>query len=297
MDNKTNINWYPGHMAKTKRLINEKKDLIDVVFEVIDARIPYSSRIKDIDNIIKNKPKLLIMTKIDLCDMDETKKWMSYYEELGYYVIGVDLKNNKNIDKIIDKSKEILNELNEIKQNRGINKKTLRALIIGIPNVGKSTLINRLVGKKAAAVGNKPGVTKNLGWIRIGGFLELLDSPGILWPKLDNKTVALNLASMAAIKEEILPIDEVAIYILNVLSKYYPVFLKERYDIDAIDKDNIIDTLDIIGKKRGAIIKGGEIDYKKVYNLIMKDLTEGLLGPITFDRFDSFNNTKEDGND
>ena len=291
MDNKTNINWYPGHMAKTKRLINEKKDLIDVVFEVIDARIPYSSRIKDIDNIIKNKPKLLIMTKIDLCDMDETKKWMSYYEELGYYVIGVDLKNNKNIDKIIDKSKEILNELNEIKQNRGINKKTLRALIIGIPNVGKSTLINRLVGKKVTAVGNKPGLTKSLDWIRIGEFLELLDSPGMLWPKIDDKTTALNLSSMTAIKEEILPIDEISIYILKMISKYYPLSLKERYGIEEVLDDNIIDVIDLIGKRRGAIVKGGEIDYQKVYNIIMRDLKEGYLGSLTFDRFD---NMKED---
>jgi len=286
-----NINWYPGHMAKTKRLINEKKDLIDVVFEVIDARIPYSSRIKDIDNIIKNKPKLLIMTKIDLCDMDETKKWMSYYEELGYYVIGVDLKNNKNIDKIIDKSKEILNELNEIKQNRGINKKTLRALIIGIPNVGKSTLINRLVGKKVTAVGNKPGLTKSLDWIRIGEFLELLDSPGMLWPKIDDKTTALNLSSMTAIKEEILPIDEISIYILKMISKYYPLSLKERYGIEEVLDDNIIDVIDLIGKRRGAIVKGGEIDYQKVYNIIMRDLKEGYLGSLTFDRFD---NMKED---
>lgn len=286
-----NINWYPGHMAKTKRLINEKKDLIDVVFEVIDARIPYSSRIKDIDNIIKNKPKLLIMTKIDLCDMDETKKWMSYYEELGYYVIGVDLKNNKNIDKIIDKSKEILNELNEIKQNRGINKKTLRALIIGIPNVGKSTLINRLVGKKVTAVGNKPGLTKSLDWIRIGEFLELLDSPGMLWPKIDDKTTALNLSSMTAIKEEILPIDEISIYILKMISKYYPLSLKERYGIEEVLDDNIIDVFDLIGKRRGAIVKGGEIDYQKVYNIIMRDLKEGYLGSLTFDRFD---NMKED---
>lgn len=286
-----NINWYPGHMAKTKRLINEKKDLIDVVFEVIDARIPYSSRIRDIDNIIKNKPKLLIMTKIDLCDMDETKKWMTYYEELGYYVIGVDLKNNKNIDKIIDKSKEILNELNEIKQNRGINKKTLRALIIGIPNVGKSTLINRLVGKKVTAVGNKPGLTKSLDWIRIGEFLELLDSPGMLWPKIDDKTTALNLSSMTAIKEEILPIDEISIYILKMISKYYPLSLKERYGIEEVLDDNIIDVFDLIGKRRGAIVKGGEIDYQKVYNIIMRDLKEGYLGSLTFDRFD---NMKED---
>jgi ribosome biogenesis GTPase A len=279
------INWYPGHMAKTKRLIKEKKDLIDAVFEVIDARIPYSSKIKDIDNLIKDKPRLLIMTKSDLCDMSETKKWINHYESLGYTVIAVDLLNNKNIDLILQKSKEILTRLNEKKNMRGITKKNLRVLIVGIPNVGKSTLINRLVGKKATVVGNRPGVTKSLDWIRVGDFLELLDSPGILWPKFDNDRVALNLAAMSAIKEEILPLDDVAVYILKTLNKYYPTSLKERYGIDNVDVDDIVSTLDKIGQKRGAMLKGGYIDYKKVYNFIMKDLTEGSLGPVTFDRY------------
>jgi ribosome biogenesis GTPase A len=283
-DNKTNIHWYPGHMAKTKRLIKEKKDLIDVIFEVIDSRIPYSSKIKDIDNIISNKPKLLIMTKIDLCDMNETKKWINYYENLGYIVIGVDLLNNKNINMILEKSKEILNNLNEVKKKKGLTKKSIRALIIGIPNVGKSTLINRLVGKKAVNVGNRPGVTKDLSWVRIGDFIELMDSPGILWPKLDNEQVARNLASFMAIREEILPVDDVSIYILKTLYKYYPEYLKNRYDIDQIDED-IINTLDLIGKKRGAILKGGTVDYSKVYSIIMRDLTDGAFGPVTFDRY------------
>lgn len=283
--NKANINWYPGHMAKTKRLIKEKKNLIDVVFEVIDARIPFSSKIKDIDDIIKEKPKLLIMTKIDLCDMIETKKWATYYENKGYTVIGVDLINNKNIDQIINKSKDILKELNIKKKSKGIQKTSLRALIIGIPNVGKSTLINRLVGKKATVVGNRPGVTKSLGWIRIDSFLELLDSPGILWPKLDNDIVALNLAAMTAIREEVLPIDDVVIYILTSLNKYYPEALKKRYGVEYIDNDNIIDTLDKIGKRRGAIIRGGEVDYNKVYSIIRGDLINGSLGLVTFDRY------------
>ncbi|MDD3305055.1 MAG: ribosome biogenesis GTPase YlqF [Bacilli bacterium] len=283
--NKVNINWYPGHMAKTKRLIKEKKDIIDVIFEVIDARIPYSSKIKDIDNIIKDKPRILIMTKIDLCDMTETKKWIAYYERFGYIVIGVDLANNKNVNLIIDKSREILKELQEKKKLKGMMKKNLRALIIGIPNVGKSTLINRLVGKKATNVGNRPGITKSLDWIRIGEFLELLDSPGILWPKFDEDKVALNLASMTAIKEEILPADDITIYILKILFKYYPEALKKRYGIEYIDEDDIISVLDIIGKKRGAIIKGGDIDYKKVYNIVMRDLADGSLGPVTFDRY------------
>lgn len=280
-----NINWYPGHMAKTKRLIREKKDLIDVIFEVIDARIPFSSKIKDIDQVIKDKPRLLIMTKIDLCDMAETKKWMTHYEGLGYIVIGVDLLNSKNINLVMDKSKEILTDLDNKKRLKGLMKKNLRALIIGIPNVGKSTLINRLVGKKAAVVGNKPGVTKSLDWIRIGEFLELLDSPGILWPRFDDEKVALNLAAMTAIREEILPIDDVTVYILKTIYKYYPNALKERYGIEEVDSNDIISTLDAVGKRRGAILKGGYVDYKKVYNIVMRDLADGSLGPVTFDRY------------
>ncbi|MDD2470034.1 MAG: ribosome biogenesis GTPase YlqF [Bacilli bacterium] len=282
---KTNINWYPGHMAKSKGLIKEKLPLIDVVLEVIDARIPFSSKIRDIDKIVRNKQRILIMTKVDLCDMSETKKWITYYENLGYHVILVDLLNNKNIDLIIKKCKDILSELNNKMKLKGMMKKNLRALIIGIPNVGKSTLINRLVGKKVANVGNRPGVTKSLSWIRIDNSLELLDSPGILWPKFENDKIALNLAAMGAIKEEILPLDDVAIYILTMLDKYYPNALNERYGITNMDTNDIITTLDTIGKRRGAILKGGEIDYNKVYKIIMKDLTDGSLGPITFDRY------------
>jgi ribosome biogenesis GTPase A len=280
------INWYPGHMAKTKRLIKERINLIDIIYEVVDARIPSSSKIKDIDEYIKNKPRILIMAKADLCDMSETKKWINYYEELGYQVVPVDLLNNKNLDQIFLKTKEELISLNEKRVKRGLRPKTARALVIGIPNVGKSTLINRLVGKKAVKVGNKPGITKALEWIRINKDLELLDSPGILWPKIDNEAVAFNLASLSAIKEEILPLDEVSIYILRILYKYYPQYLKDRYDIEKIDFDNIITTLDIIGKKRGCLIKGGEIDYLKVYLIIINDLNNGDLGLITFDRYD-----------
>ncbi|MFA5407633.1 MAG: ribosome biogenesis GTPase YlqF, partial [Bacilli bacterium] len=250
-----------------------------------DARIPSSSKIKNIDQIIDDKPKLLIMTKIDLCDMAETKKWMTYYEGLGYTVIGVDLLNHKNVDLILQKSRDILSKLEDVKKEKGMMKSTLRVLIIGIPNVGKSTLINQLVGKKATVVGNRPGVTKNLSWIRVAPYLELLDSPGILWPKFDNQLIALNLAAMTAIKEEILPIDDVATYILKTLKKYYPHALEERYGITDIDYNDIVKTFDTIGKKRGAILKGGIIDYKKVYNLIMNDLSNGSFGPVTFDRF------------
>ena len=281
---KTSINWYPGHMAKTKREIKEKIDLIDVVFEVIDARIPFSSKNKEIDELIKNKPRILIMTKTDLCDMDMSLKWKSYYENMGYKVVMVDLINNKNINNIFNITNEMALELNEKRKLKGMKPRKIRILILGIPNVGKSTLINRLVGKKATNVGNKPGITKKLEWIRINNNLELLDTPGILWPKLDGENIALNLASMTDIKEEILNKDEIAIYIVNTMMRLYPNNIKERYNIDK-EKD-IVEILDKIGRKIGAI-RNNETDYDKVYNVILKDLREGYLGKVTFDVYEN----------
>jgi ribosome biogenesis GTPase A len=283
----TSINWYPGHMAKTKRLIKENINLIDIIYEVIDSRIPYSSKIKDIDESIGNKPKILIMTKYDLCDLEETNKFIKDYENKGYNVIPVDLVNNKNIDKIIIKTKEILKPLDDKRKEKGLKKRSHRALIIGIPNVGKSTLINRLVGKKAAKTGNMPGITKNLNWIRINNDLELLDSPGILWPKLDNEEIALNLCAMSAIKEEILNLSDISIHILKKLDTYYKDKLIERYKINKVNYNDIVLTLDEIGKNRGCITKGNQIDYDKVYSIILKDIKEEKIKGITFDRFNN----------
>ena len=282
-ENKTNINWYPGHMAKTKRLIKENIDLIDVVYEVIDSRIPFSSKIPNIDEFIGDKPRIIIFNKIDLCDLKETEKWMKYYSEKGYKTIALDLEHTFNMTKLINLTDEVMSNINDSRKEKGLLKKKTHVLVVGVPNAGKSTLINRLVGKKAVNVGNKPGVTKDLNWIRINENIELLDTPGILWPKLDEENVALNLATFTAIKEEILPLYDVCEYALRKLHEFYPTILNERYKINEIN-DDFIETLEAIGRKRGCISRGNEVDYDKVITLIMSDIKQGVIKGVTFDR-------------
>lgn len=285
-EKKLNINWYPGHMAKAKRLINENIKGVDIVYEVVDARIPFSSKIIDIDEYIKNKPKILIMNKSDLCDMKETNKWVKYYEKKGYNVILLSLKEEVNLKPLLDLTDKLLEPLNQKLKQKGLNNRKKRVLVVGIPNAGKSTLINRLASKKVAQIGNKPGVTKGLNWIRINDKLELLDSPGILWPKLEEKN-AFNLAAFTAIKEEILPKFEIAAYILETLYKYYPDILYQRYNLNELNDDIVLD-MEEIGKKRGCLIKGGEIDYDKVIELIINDVKNGYIKQITFDRVEDY---------
>ena len=274
------INWYPGHMAKTKREIKEKIDLIDIVFEVVDARIPYSSKNKEIEEMTTGKPRVIVMTKIDLCDSGKTNKWIKYYEDKDYIVIPIDLINNPNTKIIFDKIKPLVDEINSKRKSKGLKERKARILIMGVPNVGKSTLINRLVGRKATNVGNRPGVTKNLEWIRINDKVELLDTPGILWPKLDEEEVAYNLASMTAIKEEVLDSEDIAIYIIKKLLSDYPDNIINRYSLTKTE--DIVDILDEIGKKIGAF-RNSETDYDRVYKRVIKDLQDGYLGKITFD--------------
>ena len=282
-ENKTNINWFPGHMAKTRREITEKLNLIDIIFEVVDARIPFSSKIKDIDDLIKNKPRIIIMTKKDLCDIEKTNKWVDYYETIGYKVLLVDLLNDKNINELYKLTDDVLSSLNDSRAEKGLKERKYRALIMGSPNVGKSTLINKITGKKSTSVGNKPGVTKVISWIRINDKLELMDTPGILWPRIDDEKIAYNLASFSSIKDEVIPIDEVACYILKYMYDNYSDSLIERYGLDYLDEEDYTDAYEIIGRKRGCIIRGNEVDYQKVSNLIIRDLREGYLGRVTFD--------------
>ena len=277
------IQWYPGHMAKTKRQIEEQLNLIDIVYEVVDARMPLSSKIVDIDDLIKDKPRILVMTKYDLCDKEQTDKIIKYYEDIGYKVVPVDLMNNSNLNDLLKVTESIMSEENKKREEKGLKSRNGRVLIVGVPNAGKSTLINRLVGRKSVGVANTPGFTKSLSWIRINKDLELLDSPGILWPKFEDQEQAHILASFSSIKEEILNLDSIAIFIINKLYELYPNLLEERYGVTEIDED-YIEVYDTIAKRRGALTRGGVADYEKVSNIIINDLKNGYIGKVTFDR-------------
>ena len=278
-----NINWYPGHMAKTKRLIKEKYNLIDVVYELVDARIPKSSKISDIESLIKNKPRVLIMTKYDLCDKEETGKWIEYYESKGYVVYPCNLNDVNATKNLVKITENMISGIQENRALKGLKEKEIRALVIGIPNVGKSTLINKMAKRQAVNTGNTPGLTKALSFIKTDSNILLLDTPGILWPKFDNDEIGLNLASMTAIKSEILPIDDVAVHILKTMYKYYPEMLAERYNLHEVDED-FIEVYETIGKRFGALISGGEVDYDRVSGIVLNDIKNEYIKNITFDR-------------
>lgn len=279
----TGINWYPGHMVKAKREIKEKIKLIDIIYECVDARMPLSSKLKGMDDILEAKPRILVMTKKDLCDLEETNKWIKYYEEKGYKVILLDLTNNDDYKKLIKLTNEIVKPIQEKRKDKGLKSKEVKIGVIGIPNVGKSTLINKLAGKKVANTGNKPGVTKQINWLKTNSGFLLLDTPGILWPKIEDNTEALSLASTATIKMEILNMTDIGGYIITFFKNYYKEKLEEKYNIEISDDPNEIFTS--LAKKFNYFEKDGEIDYEKISNKVYNDLVSGALKGVTFDRW------------
>ena len=280
----TSINWYPGHMAKTKKMLEEKKDLIDVVLELVDARIPYSSKINGSEEILKTKPHILVMTKSDLADDVDTKKWSKFYETKGYTVVSVNADDKNSLKNLITTINKVMAEKLAKKKDKGNNSNLIHACVLGIPNVGKSTLINRLAGRKVSKTGNNPGVTRNLTWLKTNSNIVILDTPGILWPKLEQETVALNLAAMSAIKEDILPLDKVACHILTKLATFYPEILKMRYNLESIT--DFEEAYNIIAKKIGALNKGGEADYRRVSTAVINDIKLEKIKNITFDKIE-----------
>lgn len=277
-----NINWYPGHMKKTKESIQKNMTLVDIIYELLDARIPISSKNPDIDKLIGNRKRIVILNKSDLANPAANIKWQEYYSKLGINSILVDAVNNVDINDIYKLSSKLMVEKFNALEKKGIRNRSIRAMIVGIPNVGKSTLINSLSGKKGAKTGNKPGVTKANQWIKLKGDLELLDTPGILWPKFEDESVGLNLAFTGAIKDEILDIETLAFKLIEKLMIISPELLESRYNIK-LNESEPAEVMESIARNRGCLLKGQEIDFNKVSNLIIDDFRKGRIGRITLE--------------
>lgn len=277
------IQWYPGHMFRSFREIREKLKLMDIVMILLDARIPISSMNPNILKIVKHKPILLLFNKMDLADSNILNQHMAYFKNQGFESLKIDSQSQVNTNKIYDKANEILKDKIDKSKEKGLLERPIRTMILGIPNVGKSTLINSLSGKKATRVGNKPGVTKAQQWIKLSSNFELLDTPGVLWPKFEDEKVGYHLAITGAIKDDIIPTDDVCHYAIKFLKTHYNERLFNRYDIP-LELDDYVEILDLIGKKRGALLKGAEIDYERVYTIILTDIRSKQLGGLSFDR-------------
>ena len=278
------IQWFPGHMAKARRQIEEKLKVVDIVYEILDARIPLSSANPMLNEIIKNKPKLILLNKVDLADPNVTSSWVEYYHSQGIEALAINSLTDNLEKKIYQKTREILSETIQKEEARGMKDRPFNAMVMGIPNVGKSQFINNLAKKNKVKTGNKPGVTKIQSFLNAGDNLRVYDNPGVLWPKFDDELTGMKLALLGSIKDSILSLDDIALFGIDYLKEYYPYVLKERYDIDISVINDRIEILDEIGKKRGCLISGGTIDYDRVFNLFLNDLRNGQLGRLSFDR-------------
>jgi ribosome biogenesis GTPase A len=278
------IQWFPGHMAKARREVTEKLKLVDVIFELVDARVPYSSRNPMIDEIIQHKPRIVLLNKADMADKAVTDEWLRFYREKGITALAINSQAGTGLKQIVQEAKVLLKDKFDRLKSKGVVKpRAIRAMIVGIPNAGKSTLINRLAGKNIAQTGNRPGVTKSQQWIKVGKELELLDTPGILWPKFEDPEVGIKLAVTGAIKDTLLNLQDLAVYSLRFLEKHYPERLQERYKLERLPED-IVELFDKIGDFRGCRMPGGYVDYDKVAELVIREIRSEKMGPLTFER-------------
>jgi ribosome biogenesis GTPase A len=274
--------WYPGHMTKAKRMMEENIKLIDLVIEIIDARIPFSSRNPDIDSLAKNKSRIILLNKSDLADDSANQSWIDYYKSKGFYCLKINAKNGYGVKQVTPLINEACSEKIARDKAKGIQNRPIRAMIVGIPNVGKSTFINAFAGKACTKTGNKPGVTKGKQWIHINKNLELLDTPGILWPKFDDKLVGMRLAMIGSMNDQVINLEDLSFEILKFIKENYPSFIKARYELD--ENREILEIMDEIGRIRGCLKKGSVIDYEKLAGIIADDFRSGRLGRITLER-------------
>ena len=280
---KGNINWFPGHMAKTRRQIKESLKLVDAVVEIIDSRIPISSRNPEIDALISAKPRIILLNKCDVSDVNLTKQWISYFENNGMTALAVDCRSGKGLSVFLPTVRRVLAERIRINIEKGMKGKPLRLMIVGIPNTGKSSFINRMAKKVRAQVADRPGVTRQNQWFAIGDGIELLDTPGVLWPKFEDPEVGRNLAYTGAIKDQIMDIENLAYNLIEVLMLNHSDKLAKRYDISDIDNKSALDIMDEIGKKRGMLLRGGEINYERVSVMLLDEFRAGTIGKITLE--------------
>ncbi|MBO8171050.1 MAG: ribosome biogenesis GTPase YlqF [Bacillaceae bacterium] len=279
------IQWFPGHMAKARRQIQEKLKLVDVVIELLDARLPMSSRNPVIDEVVQDKPRVIVLNKSDLADPGITRAWVDRFQSEDRQAVPVDALNGKGISQLARLTQEAVQDKMDRRKKKGIAGRAVRTMILGIPNVGKSSLINRMAGRKVARTGDRPAVTRHQQWVKIGKQLELLDTPGILWPKFEDKMVGLRLAASGAIKDEIIDLEEVALYLAAYLKFHYADAVKQRFKIDEIP-DSPVELLELIGTKRGCLRSGGVIDYEKTAEILLREFRSGKIGAISLERPD-----------